>query len=72
MKIKPQLYQTSVSNQLKKKVIIVASEGIIKDIIKENLENISIEVHDYNADETEFSSIKKDTNGNKYQLINLE
>jgi hypothetical protein len=72
MKIKPQLYQTSVSNQIKKKVIIVTSEGTIQDIVKENLENVSIEVHDYSADETSFSSIKKDANGDKYQLITLD
>lgn len=71
MKLKPQLYQTSISNQMKKKLTIIVQGGCVQDIVKENISDVIIEVHDYDVDETDPSILKKDKDGNNYQLITL-
>jgi hypothetical protein len=71
MKLKPQLYQTSITNHMKKKLTIIVKGGCVQDVIKENIPDTIIEVHDYDTDETDPSILKKDKDGNNYQLIAL-
>lgn len=72
MKSKPQLYQTSVSNEAKKKVTIVFEKGWIQEIVKENLGGVSIEIHDYDIDPSSLNKTKTDQDGKKYQITTLE
>jgi hypothetical protein len=71
MKLKPQLYQTSIINHMKKKLTIIVKGGCVQDVIKENIPDTIIEVHDYDVDETDPSILKKDKDGDNYQLIAL-
>lgn len=72
MKVKPQLYQTAVSNQLKKKMTIVTEGGIIQEIVKENISDVLIEVHDYDVDGIDPSMLKKDNNNKQFHKITLD
>ena len=69
---KPQLYQTTVSNEMKKKITIVIRGGCVTDVVKENLEDLTIIVHDYDVDQTDPNLLKKDNDGEKYQVLTLE
>ena len=69
---KPQLYQTSVSNEMKKKITIVIKGGCVTDVVKENLEDLTIIVLDYDVDQTDPDLLKKDNDGEKYQVVTLE
>jgi hypothetical protein len=72
MKRKPQLYQTSITNHMKKKLTIIVHGGCVQDVVKENIPDTIIEVHDYDVDETDPSILKKDKNGDSYQLLTFE
>jgi len=72
MKVKPQLYQTAVSNQLKKKMTIVMEGGLIQDIVKENISDVLIEVHDYDVDGIDPSTLKKDNNNKQFHKTTLD
>jgi|APGre2960657373_1045057.scaffolds.fasta_scaffold271081_2 hypothetical protein len=69
---KPQLYQTNISNEMKKKITIVIKGGCVTDVVKENLEDLTIIVHDYDVDQTDPNLLKKDNDGEKYQVVTLE
>jgi hypothetical protein len=69
---KPQLYQTTISNEMKKKITIVIRGGCVTDVVKENLEDLTIIVHDYDVDQTDPNLLKKDNDGEKYQALTLE
>lgn len=69
---KPQLYQTSISSEMKKKITIVIKDGCVTDVVKENLEDLTIVVHDYDVEQTDPDLLKKDNDGESYQVITLE
>mgnify|MGYP000700622786 FL=1 len=69
---KPQLYQTNISNEMKRKITIVIKGGCVTDVVKENLEDLTIIVHDYDVDQTDPNLLKKDNDGEKYQVVTLE
>ena len=69
---KPQLYQTNISNEMKKKITIVIKGGCVTDVVKENLEDLTIIVHDYDVYQSDPNLLKKDNDGEEYQVVTLE
>jgi len=51
---------------------IVMEGGLIQDIVKENISDVLIEVHDYDVDGIDPSTLKKDNNNKQFHKTTLD
>ena len=57
---------------MKPKITIVVSGGCVQDVIRENIGDVDIVIHDYDVDNTDPSVLKTDENDDEYQELTFE